>query len=468
GAGHERGVAAGERAEDRRGFTRHAADPTALATTFAIGEEQGLQTGSGGVTREATPVLGALASGDAALVPGTTTRLDLVVRTRGLGHFFPTGTVDAQEAWVELRVTDAAGRTLRLSGAVDDSGTVDPSAHFYRNLMVDGHGNPIDKRNAFAARATVYVNLIPPGAADVVHYRLAVPDDVVPPVTVAAALHYRKFTYAYTRFAYGGLMQAGDFGVDYDDRSWTDGPVPDDVPGLVKTVPDVPIVTMAVDTLRLAVADRAGLRAADPLPGDSTATAMRWNDYGIGLLREGDLKSAARAFAAVTRLHPTYADGWINRARVALQDSDLDAADGYLAEALRLNPGFLKARYFRALIHKDRGDYPDALADLRAVAEAFPSDRVVLGTLGRVFLLSEQFSASVGAFEDVLAIDPEDVMAHYNLMLAFQALGDRDRALAHRLRYERYKADESAVALTRLARQRDPHANREALPIHLH
>ncbi|MEM6782400.1 MAG: multiheme c-type cytochrome, partial [Bacteroidota bacterium] len=208
-------------------------DPTALATTFAIGEEQGMTPGSGGVTREATPVLGALSDGETALVAGTTTRLDLVVRTRGLGHFFPTGTVDAQEAWVELRATDATGRTLLLSGDVDEGGTVDPSAHFYRNLMVDGHGNPIDKRNAFAARATVYVNLIPPGAADVVHYRLAVPDDVVAPVTVAAALHYRKFTDAYTRFAYGGLMKAGAYAVDYDDRTWTDGPVPDDVAGVV-------------------------------------------------------------------------------------------------------------------------------------------------------------------------------------------------------------------------------------------
>ena len=55
------------------------------------------------------------------------------------------------------------------------NGPVDPGAHFYRSLLIDGHGNPINKRNAWAARATVYAHLIPPGAADTVHFRLQIP-----------------------------------------------------------------------------------------------------------------------------------------------------------------------------------------------------------------------------------------------------------------------------------------------------
>ena len=54
-------------------------------------------------------------------------------------------------------------------------GPVDPGAHFYRSLQIDAHGNPINKRNAWATRAVVYVHLIPPGAADTVHYRLKIP-----------------------------------------------------------------------------------------------------------------------------------------------------------------------------------------------------------------------------------------------------------------------------------------------------
>ena len=55
-------------------------------------------------------------------------------------------------------------------------GPVEPGAHFYKSLQVDEHGNPINKRNAWATRSVVYVHLIPPGAADTVHYRMHIPE----------------------------------------------------------------------------------------------------------------------------------------------------------------------------------------------------------------------------------------------------------------------------------------------------
>ena len=38
-----------------------------------------------------------------ALEPGSTARVDVVVRTRKIGHFFPGGTVDAFDVWLELQ-----------------------------------------------------------------------------------------------------------------------------------------------------------------------------------------------------------------------------------------------------------------------------------------------------------------------------------------------------------------------------
>src|SRR5207253_907848 len=100
--------------------------------------------------------------------------VDMVVRTRKVGHFFPGGTVDAFDVWLELQATDEKGQTIFWSGQVEDNGKgpVEPGAHFYRSLQIDGHGNVISKRNAWATRSVLYVHLIPPGAADTVHYRL--------------------------------------------------------------------------------------------------------------------------------------------------------------------------------------------------------------------------------------------------------------------------------------------------------
>ena len=96
----------------------------------------------------------------------------MVVRTRKVGHFFPAGTVDAFDTWLELQAKDGDGRTIFWSGNVTDGGRgrVEPGAHFYRSYQLDGQGNPINKRNAWQTRSVLYVRLIPPGAADVAHY----------------------------------------------------------------------------------------------------------------------------------------------------------------------------------------------------------------------------------------------------------------------------------------------------------
>ena len=46
------------------------------------------------------------------VAPGATIRVDVVVRTRKIGHFFPGGTVDAFDVWLELQGRDADGRVV--------------------------------------------------------------------------------------------------------------------------------------------------------------------------------------------------------------------------------------------------------------------------------------------------------------------------------------------------------------------
>ncbi len=85
-----------------------------LASTFAVGEESNLT-----VSRLAAPaveeeVVAPLDLVRPALVRGESVRIDAVVRTRNVGHFFPSGTVDAFDVWLELRASDDKGRTILL------------------------------------------------------------------------------------------------------------------------------------------------------------------------------------------------------------------------------------------------------------------------------------------------------------------------------------------------------------------
>ncbi len=70
---------------------------------------------------------------------------------------------------------------------------------------------------------------------------------------------------------------------------------------------------------------------------------------------------------------------------------------------------------------------------------------------------------AVGWFEKALALDVEDLTAHYNLALISALLGDEARAKKHRALYTRYKPDDNARDSTvALHRMHNPAANHAA------
>ena len=450
----------------------------ALSSTFAVGEES-LQFGAGRRLPggpEPAAVIAPLDLTPAAVRRGESVRVEVVVRTRNVGHFFPGGTVDAFDVWVEFEAVDDRGRVLLHSGAAADggSGPVDPGAHFYRSLQLDEHGNPINKRNAWATRSVAYVRLIPPGAADTVHYRLQVPEDAGDRITLRARVNYRKFAWWFTQWAFAGERDPSDPAPSvtsgHDDGRWVFTGDTSDVSGQVKAIPDIPTTVMAEAEAALSVVDADAPLLAPPAAaaGGGARLRERWNDYGIGLLLQGDLRGAEAAFRRVTAIDPDYPDGPVNAARVLLQEGEVEAAIPLLERALALAPGLARAHFFLGTALRALGRYDEALEHLSAARAQYPRDRVVLGQIGRLQFLDRQYDAAVATYEEVLAIDPEDVSAHYNLMLAHQGAGNREEALRERALYERFKADEAAQAITGAFRRASPEDNNERQAIHEH
>jgi tetratricopeptide (TPR) repeat protein len=91
-----------------------------------------------------------------------------------------------------------------------------------------------------------------------------------------------------------------------------------------------------------------------------------------------------------------------------------------------------------------------------------------LGQIGRIQFQQREYAAAIETFEAVLRIDPEDLQAHYNLMLSYRGIGDSERADAELTLYERFKADESAQAITGPFRRESPEDNNERQNIHEH
>jgi tetratricopeptide (TPR) repeat protein len=363
------------------------------------------------------------------LKAGDWVKLEVVARNRKVGHIFPEGTNDSNEPWIEVRAKDQNGQTVLASGLLDAEGHADSTAHFFRAKLVSRESKLIGRRDVQNWVATIYANVIGPGTARTAHYRFKVPAGVA--ITeLEATLNYRKFTQEYNRFVF------------------------EDKP---HELPVQPIIKMAT-----------AVRQAGNVPIAHRPLWERWNDYGIGLFLEGDTREALEAFQKVTALAPKNPEGPINQARVLIAEGQVDRATKILEEAESQRPGYLKTAYFRGAVYKKLGEYDQALAEWKKVAETYPKDRVMLLDMGRIEYLSGRYEEALYWIERVLAIDPEDLGGLYNRMLTLGALG-REKELADaRKLYEYHKDDEDAMAVTATYKQRHPAANNEAQPIHVH
>ena len=399
------------------------------------------------------------------LEPGRSYLLEAVVRTVGMGHLFTQGTADSNQVWVEVSAR-SGDRVVGRSGGRAEAGDVDPWSHFINAYVLDAQGRRIDRRNGQDIFVALYNHQIPPGAADVIHYRLDVPDDVVGPIAVEARVLYRKFDTTYMRYIYGE-----------------------------EYVNDLPVSVLAEDRIVFPV--RAGQTA------DNAASTVpewqRWNDYGIGLLRKGgkskgQLRQAEEAFLQVEELGRP--DGPLNLARVYLaQGTVRDKAVEALARAATFDPPApsWSVAWFTGLVNKQNGFLDEAIENFESIVALddeetrrrefdFSLDYRLLNELGQTLVEraklerrtqgSERESYLLQAeevFQRVLKIDVENVTAHYNLDMIYKQLGERELAAEHFALYAKYKPDDNArdrvITLHRAANPAADHAA-EAITIY--
>jgi len=253
----------------------------------------------------------------------------------------------------------------------------------------------------------------------------------------------------------------------YDDNQYVFSGSLKGVSAKEEKIPDVPVVALAENevTLNVAPHNAPALQAKTDLQAEDW---QRWNDYGIGLLLQGDLKGAEAAFQKVTEIDPKNPDGWVNIGRAAVQEGDMDRARTVLQKALAISPELARAHYFYARVLRSDGNYDGAAAELQKVLGQYPRDRVALNDLGRIYFLQRKYAEGVKVLKSVLEIDPEDLQAHYNLMLCYSGLGDEKQAHDHQVRYLRFKADEASQNITGPYRQLHPEDNNERQAIHEH
>jgi hypothetical protein len=126
-----------------------------------------------------------------AVHPGERLALSVVLTNRSVGHAFPAGPSEVHEAWVDLVVTDAEGRTLLHSGALDEEGARDPDAFALVSIPVDAKGNEIFGTAGLSAGFRNRRSILH-GESDRASWEVALPAELAGPLRVRARLRYRK------------------------------------------------------------------------------------------------------------------------------------------------------------------------------------------------------------------------------------------------------------------------------------
>jgi tetratricopeptide (TPR) repeat protein len=308
----------------------------------------------------------------------------------------------------------------------------------------------------------------------VVHYEFEVPPGVRAPITATLKLQYRKFDHEFMAMVYR-QAKPGDNAIE--------GGIQANASGQVHNT--LPVLTLASDTVTFPI---DGLARSVENKDRDIPVWQRWNDYGIGLFLEGkaELKQAEDAFRAVEKLNRF--DGPINLARVYLREGRIDEAAEAVQRAAQCKDPIApewSVAWFSGLVNREEGRLDQAIENFRNIVDRTTPERVqrgfdfsrdyeVLNALGRTLIdraeqlrgpeqdkdRNDLLKEAATAFERTLAIDQENVNAHYNLGLIYGYLQDAQRERHHKELHLRYKSDDNAQGLAvRAAREKYPHAN---------
>ena len=371
------------------------------------------------------------------IAPKETITADVVIQNKGIAHSHVPEQRDMYESWVEFTVKDASGKVLHDSGFIKPNGDLDESAHSFTNRLINVDGKLNDLHQVWANRVVAYNNTIQSGRSQLVRYTFQMPPAAAGPVTITAAVRYRRFDQHFMDFGMGKHFEQ-------------------------------PIVDMTSQTRTL----QTGENKPGTPGADENKEWMRWNNYGIALLDAQQYAAAVYAFERVAKLRPDYADVYTNIAIVQIQWQKYDDARPNLEKALTLSAASAtstaRALYYRALVERNMGDTGKTIADLQKVVASFPRSRDAHRELGFTYYQLHQYEPARAEYEKVQGIDPDDLAAHYTLSILYRRLGMTDRARQQSAIFSDQKDDPTASTYALEYLQKHPAVANESVVWHTH
>jgi hypothetical protein len=404
----------------------------------------------------------------ATVIPGQRLVLDVVVRNLNVGHRFPGGTLDAQDAWIEVSIRDATGRLVAEAGTRQEATSDDPTAHVLRALVADDDGKPLLTRETHRFRTIVYNHTIAPRDAEVAEYAFDVPSSLSLaslPLRVEAKLRHRTRDLALQRAvcAEAKTARGRAFAAATQVRAAGDARR-----ALLDPCAPQPVTELARAEAWIGEGSASKPRSARP-------AWRRLYDHALALEHDVQerLEDARPSLeVALAEVEKTGSDG--ERAMVLAALAWLPAHEGRTADALaqidgaeRFAPGHPALAALRGSALEQVWRWTEAAAPLRTAAAAAPLDDGIAARLAVALGSAGEHGAALTEAVRGLALSPRDPDLLRVQALSLRALGapEADAAqeayLAHRL------ADDAPEIRTACSAH-VPGCALERIPVHLH
>ncbi len=139
--------------------------------------------------------------------------------------------------------------------------------------------------------------------------------------------------------------------------------------------------------------------------------------------REAMPKAEEAALNAL-RIDDTLAEAHTSLAYARLSyDWDWAGAEREFKRALALNPGYATGHQWYALYLSAMGRQADAMAEIKRARELDPLSLAIYATAAQLSIFARQYDQAIQQCQKALELDPDSVLAHYNLGRAYEEKG---------------------------------------------
>jgi tetratricopeptide (TPR) repeat protein/tRNA A-37 threonylcarbamoyl transferase component Bud32 len=158
--------------------------------------------------------------------------------------------------------------------------------------------------------------------------------------------------------------------------------------------------------------------------------ALAYNNLGLALEDQQDLKGAVAAYQKAIKLNPKYAAAYNNLGNALRAQQDLKGAIAAYQKAIKLNPKDALAYNNLGLALEDQQDLKGAIAAYQKAITFNPKDAKAYYNLGLALRTQQDLKGAIAAYQKAIKLNPKDALAYNNLGVALEDQQDLKGAVA--------------------------------------